>query len=157
MPTHVVAVAVIVDDSRALLAHRHPGREWYPDCWDLVGGHIEPDEAPLAALRRECVEEVGIVVRGAEPVAMPSTDPDVEIHAFIVRDWLGTPTNLAPDEHDDLRWFRPDELRHLRLAEPAIVPVVEAALRGPGTPSRPTADPAPPSSAGRAAPPSGRT
>lgn len=43
--THV-AIALLVRDGRALLAHRHPGRRWYPDVWDLVGGHIEPSETP---------------------------------------------------------------------------------------------------------------
>jgi hypothetical protein len=27
-----------------------------------------------------------------------------------VRDWQGTPANLAPEEHDDIGWFGLDEL-----------------------------------------------
>ena len=30
--------------------------------------------------------------------------------AWLVGDWQGTPTNVAPDEHDEIRWFRPEEL-----------------------------------------------
>lgn len=128
MPEHIVAVAVIVDGDRVLLAHRHPRRRWYPDCWDLIGGHLEPGERPLEALRRECHEELGIDVLAAQPVAMPSSDPDVEVHAFAVAAWSGTPTNLAADEHDDLRWFQARELADLRLADPACLPVIVGVL-----------------------------
>ena len=34
-------------DGRVLMVHRHPDRRWYPDCWDLIGGHIEPGESPM--------------------------------------------------------------------------------------------------------------
>jgi hypothetical protein len=32
------------------------------------------------------------------------------LSAWLVRDRHGTPTNTAPEEHDDLRWFGLDEL-----------------------------------------------
>jgi 8-oxo-dGTP pyrophosphatase MutT (NUDIX family) len=51
-----IAAAALVRDGRVLLAHRHPARRWYPDCWDLVGGHIEPGESPVHAVTRECRE-----------------------------------------------------------------------------------------------------
>ena len=40
-----IAVAALVLDGQVLLVHRHPSREWCPDCWDLVGGHIETSES----------------------------------------------------------------------------------------------------------------
>jgi 8-oxo-dGTP diphosphatase len=51
--------AVIVDpDDRVLLV-----RFEFPDAsvWGLPGGGVEPDEEPLAALRRELAEELGLV------------------------------------------------------------------------------------------------
>lgn len=119
-----MAVAVIVRDGLTLLAHRHPGRAWYPDCWDLVGGHLDPGEAPLAALRRECREELGIEVVAAHPMEVESADPSIELHAFLVADWAGEPQNRAPQEHDDLRWFAVHELEALRLADPAVLPLL---------------------------------
>lgn len=45
-----IAIAALVGDGSLLLAHRHPARRWYPDCWDLVGGHVEHGESPTDAV-----------------------------------------------------------------------------------------------------------
>jgi 8-oxo-dGTP pyrophosphatase MutT (NUDIX family) len=50
---------------------------------------------------------------------MTISDPTLDVHAFLVTRWDGEPVNLAPEEHDDLRWFRPSELAGLKLAHPA--------------------------------------
>ena len=52
-----IVMAVLVRDDCVLLGHRHPERSWYPDVWDLPGGHVEDGEAPAAALRRELSED----------------------------------------------------------------------------------------------------
>lgn len=49
-------------DSRGwlLLQERDEHAPVDPNKWSLVGGGVEPDEAPAAAARRELVEETGI-------------------------------------------------------------------------------------------------
>jgi 8-oxo-dGTP pyrophosphatase MutT (NUDIX family) len=43
---------------------------WYPDCWDLPGGHVADGETPEAGLRRELLEELDItIVIGGMPFA----------------------------------------------------------------------------------------
>ena len=123
-----LALALLVRDGRALLVHRSPSRRWYPDCWDLVGGHIEPGESPLEAVRRECVEELGVLVHDPVPVPITNTDPTLDVHAFLVTRWDGEPSNTAPEEHDDLRWFQPTELAALDLADPESLPSILAAI-----------------------------
>lgn len=127
---HEVAVAILVRDGRTFLAHRHPRREWYPDCWDLVGGHLEPGEEPLTALRRECREEIGIEVQEARALQLRSFDPSIRLHAFLVTAWDGEPVNLAPHEHDDLGWFGAADLPGLTLADPAVLPLLLGLLGG---------------------------
>jgi 8-oxo-dGTP diphosphatase len=125
---HRVAAGLLVADGRVLLGHRHPRRRHYPDCWDAVGGHIEPGESPEQALVREFREEIGVTVTRARAVDVEAIGDDLELHAFVVDRWEGTPANLAPEEHDDLAWFRPDELTGRRLAHPSLGDVVTAAL-----------------------------
>lgn len=130
-PLHRVAMGLLVTGERVLLAHRHPLRRHYPDCWDSVGGHIESGESPEQALVRECREELGVTVTRWRRLAPPVTAwaDDLELHPFVVDAWRGTPTNLAPDEHDDLAWIDPGTLGSLRLAHPGLVPLVTAAMR----------------------------
>ncbi|MFF9581304.1 NUDIX hydrolase [Streptomyces achromogenes] len=43
--------AVVLDrDGRAFAQERGPRRRLFPDCWDIVGGHVEPGESLLDAL-----------------------------------------------------------------------------------------------------------
>ena len=115
-------------DGRLLLAHRHPRRRHYPDCWDLVGGHLEPGETPADAIRRECHEELGIDIEEPHPVPMTIDDPLIEMHTFVVTRWRGNLSNAAPDEHDDLRWYAATDLAELALADPAGLPDLLAAI-----------------------------
>lgn len=132
-PTHgsepiPIAAAALVRDGRVLLVHRHPDRRAYPDCWDLAGGHVEAGESPRRAVARECWEELGVVVRDPRPIPLANSDPALDIHAFVVTQWDGEPSNTAPDEHDDLRWFTASELTDLTLADPASLPDIVAAI-----------------------------
>lgn len=126
-----ISVAALVRGGRVLLVHRHPSRRWYPDCWDLVGGHVEPGELPHQAIRRECLEELGVHVHDPLPIPITVDDPTLDMHAFLVTRWRGEPVNAAPEEHDELRWFAPSEVGDLRLAHPASLPsILSAASQG---------------------------
>ncbi len=124
-----IAVAALVRDGLVLLVHRHPSRRWYPDCWDLVGGHVEPGESPDQAVRRECLEELGVHIHDPRPIPMTVTDPALAMHAFYVTRWEGEPVNAAPEEHDDLRWFRPGDLADLTMAHPASLSSILSAVQ----------------------------
>lgn len=125
---HRVAFGVLVDGDRALLCHRHPDRRWFPNVWDLPGGHIDDGEAPADTVVRELREELGVEVLEAVLLDIPVAAPDAETHAYLVTRWEGTPENLAPDEHDDLRWVTVDELAGLDLAVPEVETLVVAAI-----------------------------
>jgi 8-oxo-dGTP pyrophosphatase MutT (NUDIX family) len=121
---HVVG-GLLVADGRVLLGHRHPARRWYPDVWDVPGGHVEPGESSRAAVEREVREELGVTVRSArqhERLRLPgSADGEtVVIDVWVVTAWVGTPVNRAPDEHDALAWFGLGDLPTAQLAHPEL-------------------------------------
>ena len=124
-----IAVAALVRDGLVLLAHRHPSRKWYPDCWDLVGGHVGTGESPHEAVIRECFEELGVHVHDHLPIPVTFNDPTLDVHARLVTRWDGNPVNSAPEEHDDLRWFLPTQLSGLKLADPAALSSILGAVR----------------------------
>lgn len=124
-----LSVAALVRDGLVLLVHRHPSRRWYPDCWDLVGGHVEPNESPHQAVMRECLEELGVHVHDPQPIPMTVSDATLDMHAFLITRWEGEPVNAAPEEHDDLRWVRPSELADLTMAHPASRPSILSAIQ----------------------------
>ncbi|MHA3701782.1 NUDIX domain-containing protein [Jatrophihabitans sp. YIM 134969] len=130
---HVVVGALLVRDRTVLLAHRSPAKRWYPDVWDVVGGHVDPGETPAQALTRELGEEVGVVPTDLGDPLARIVDPTgqgggLDIRIWVVRTWAGEPSNLAPEEHDDLRWFTVEQTRGLRLAHRLLGPLVERVL-----------------------------
>lgn len=127
--TDTIAIAALITDRKLLLGHRHPGRRWYPDCWDLVGGHIELGESPEQAVRRECREEIGVELVELRPIEVQLSNPELVPHAFVVTQWLGQVTNAAPDEHDTLGWFTSHDLPLLRLADPLYLTWLTALLQ----------------------------
>ncbi|MEV0647394.1 NUDIX hydrolase [Phytomonospora sp. NPDC050363] len=112
-----IVVGLLRDGDRVLLCHRSPQRRWYPDVWDLPGGHIEPGELPGVALARELREELGIDVEApAGPPMRRLQGPTYDMRIWLIDTWTGTPVNVEPHEHDAIAWFREDELAALRLA-----------------------------------------
>lgn len=126
---HVVVAGLLTRDGRGLLLHRAPARRWYPDCWDLPGGHVEAGETPAGALRRELREELGVT---AVVTGLPFTQvkgPDFRMDVWVVDSWDGEPVNSDPAEHDALAWVDHREMAVLDLADARLAALFEAALR----------------------------
>ncbi|MET8231651.1 NUDIX domain-containing protein [Micromonospora sp. NPDC005298] len=112
---HIVVCGALVENGAVLLVHRSPTRRAYPDLWDLPGGHVEPGESDLQALAREMHEELGvrIVTESAARLGdlhAGSGADAVHVSVWQVRDWVGSPTNHAPDEHEDIAWVPISEM-----------------------------------------------
>lgn len=112
---HRVVLGALIRDGRVLLVHRRPNKHANPDVWDLSGGMIEAGESELDALARELHEELGVrIATGAASHLCRQTlgpvDEPALLSAWLVPDWHGTPTNVAPEEHDDIGWFSTQDL-----------------------------------------------
>ena len=101
-----------------LLCHRAIDREWYPDMWDLPGGHVEANETPTDAVVREVQEELGVTLSGSlGQHSFSRFTEEFELRVWTSRTWSGSPANCAPREHDAIGWFAEREVRSLRLAD----------------------------------------
>jgi 8-oxo-dGTP diphosphatase len=114
-----------VKNGAVLLVHRSPTRRAYPDLWDLPGGHVEAGESESQALAREMHEELGVHIVAESSSRLGdlhagSGQDAVHVSVWQISDWGGSPTNHAPEEHDDVAWVEISELGGLPLVFDAL-------------------------------------
>ena len=128
---HRVVAAVLRSGREVLLCHRRPDRAWFPDVWDLPGGHVESAERERDAVVREVREELGVVpelTHGTPDVTLIDPEAEVEMHIWIVDSWQGDIMNGAPEEHDEVRWVSADDLASLRLAHHSYTSMLQSVV-----------------------------
>ncbi|WP_417498534.1 (deoxy)nucleoside triphosphate pyrophosphohydrolase [Lacibacterium aquatile] len=107
----VVAVALVDEDGRVLLAQRPPGKAM-AGLWEFPGGKLNPGETPEAALIRELKEELDIDVSASclAPFTFAShtyADFHLLMPLYVCRVWEGHP---KPVEGQVLAWATPQEM-----------------------------------------------
>jgi 8-oxo-dGTP pyrophosphatase MutT (NUDIX family) len=119
------ACAIFVRDGRILLGKRAPHRASCPNCWDVIGGHVEPGETIEQALVREAEEETGLTP--LRFVSAGRLQPRAVHHFFMVFDWRGGEPSALGDEHTELAWFTIEEACAL---DPLALPEYPSFFRG---------------------------
>jgi 8-oxo-dGTP diphosphatase len=148
----VVVGAVIVDDElRAFVHRRGPDRALFPNAWDTPGGHVEPGETLLDALRREVFEETGWRLRRVIAELGETTwvgDDGIERHEYdyvIEVDGDLTTPRLERPKHVEFAWVDLDQLHRLvgdttvadRLVRNLVARGLPAATRAKGADQQP--------------------
>jgi len=132
MADHLVVAVILRRLEEVLLCHRAPTRQAYPDVWDFPGGHVEPGETLMDALRREVAEELGAELEGVDgdPV-LHRVDPQrgLDLTVWVSSRWRGEVSNLQPHEHDAIGWFGAAQVEQLRLAHPSCLTVLRNLLK----------------------------
>jgi 8-oxo-dGTP diphosphatase len=127
----------VVDTGRdesdlVLLGRRAANREFYPDVWDVLGGHLEPGETSEQALARELREEIGMTPTawtslGEFRESLPGGNGSIVLHLYAVTSWNGAPRNLSPGEHSEVSWFAVEDACHLTLPHPSYPEILRRA------------------------------
>jgi 8-oxo-dGTP diphosphatase len=129
----VVVGTAIVRDGR-LLAQQRAFPAAQAGKWELPGGRVEPGESDVAAVRRECAEELGVDVSPGERIG-----PDVVLPGGkllrIYRGVLDSGDEPTAREHKALRWLGWDELADVDWlpADELLLESLVGALRVQGT------------------------
>lgn len=124
----IVGTAIVRGD--ALLAQQRAYPPSTAGLWELPGGRVEPGESDVDAVRRECVEELGVTVRVGSPVgpdvALPG-DKLLRIYAAVL-----DPPDAEPHPHDHqaLRWLTVERLDSVEWlpADRILLPSLRALL-----------------------------
>jgi 8-oxo-dGTP diphosphatase len=114
--------ALIIDNGRAVLIKR--GKAPLLGEWSIPGGMLELGETLRQGAEREALEETGLVVRATELLGVfdrvvPDGDGRVVYH-YVLIDFLCEKVLgelRAGADAADARWFTPEEISHLPLAE----------------------------------------
>ena len=116
-----------------LLGKREAKRAFFPGVWDVLGGHLEPEETAEQALIRELREEAGVTPTEWRPFGefrepLPDGDGSIVLHLYAVTSWDGVPRNLPPREHSEISWFAVEYACRLALAHPDYPAIMRAAV-----------------------------
>jgi len=111
-----VAVTVLVfDDGRMLSMRRAASQDAGPGLWEGVSGRVQLGEDPIAAARREVIEETGLRVairsRPVTAYAARRRDEPMTVIVFAA-ERQGGEVRLS-EEHDAYRWCELEELIQL--------------------------------------------
>jgi 8-oxo-dGTP pyrophosphatase MutT (NUDIX family) len=90
---------------------------------------VEPGEVPGAALARELREELGIDIAAPSGPPVQGVRADTfDMQIWLIDAWMGSPINVAPDEHDAIAWFTEDALGELSLAHDSYLAIFNEVL-----------------------------
>ncbi|MFC0629058.1 NAD(+) diphosphatase [Kribbella deserti] len=115
-----IIVLVTDDQDRALLGR---GENWPEGRYSTLAGFVEPGESLEAAVRREVLEESGVVIgddvqyAGSQPWPMPSS---LMLGFYAVA--TGTAIDVDDDEIVDARWFSREDLKAAADTGEVVIP-----------------------------------
>lgn len=120
-----VMVAILRDAHRRVLITQRPAGKAQAGRWEFPGGKVEPHEAPEAALRRELLEELGVVagpMRHLIKIRHDYPDFSVLLDVREITHFGGEPRSL---ESQALRWVDTERLPAEDILE-ADHPIIQA-------------------------------
>ena len=103
-------VAALVWEGEKFMICQRPAHKARGLLWEFVGGKVEPHETKEEALKRECMEELGVTMSVGEVFLSVTHDyPDLLVHLTLFNAKIveGEPQKL---EHNDIKWITSAEI-----------------------------------------------
>lgn len=129
LPFKVNVSVVIRRADEFLLLKRADDEDVFPGLWGIPGGTVEPSDKDLeAALRRECLEEVDVIIGDTKLISNNINDKGDRGALYLVYEAMyesGEPKPL--DGTSDVQWLKIDDVRQLELT-PMTLDIIEACL-----------------------------
>lgn len=119
-----IGMAVVRHDGKILIAQRKKTMK-QGGLWEFPGGKLEPNETAPDCIRREFMEELGMVVHVGDYLdEMTYTYPDIgEFHFDTYWATCENPNPTKLDAHEKIAWIKPDEFDDYQFC-PADIPLV---------------------------------
>lgn len=116
----MVVAAVLVDARGRVLLARRPEGKPLAGLWEFPGGKVEPGEEPVAALRRELAEELGLDMARTCLAPLTFVSTPVGRNDLLLMLYVGRIGRQAPvgREGQALLWAPPEGLRDYDMPEP---------------------------------------
>jgi 8-oxo-dGTP diphosphatase len=103
------------EDGKILVLKRSNKDDHKPGVWETVGGGMDREETPQAALKREVLEETGLEVTLVEPFnvfAFKKDTVEFKVGITFLCEYLSGDVVLS-DEHNEYRWINPKEFSEM--------------------------------------------
>lgn len=123
MKHQAVSIAVLIREKKILLSER-PKDKSYHGFWEFPGGKRNENETSLAALKRECQEELGIIVDSAQFLfehQYQYAEQSIHLDVYHIKSFQHEPQGC---EGQKLAWHAYSKLKELNLL-PANFAIVE--------------------------------
>lgn len=109
----IPAVFLILTKENKILLLRRANTGHMDGQYSMVAGHLEPNETLREGMKREALEEAGIIIElknlQLNNVIHRVGDERVD-YFFVAEKWEGEPEIMEPYKCDDLSWFDLDNL-----------------------------------------------
>ena len=128
-PRLEVVGALLFNSERRILACRRPPQDVWAGWWEFPGGKIDEGETEKEALRREIIEELGIIVNPKSRVASLQYEYEDRFVSLSIWD-CGVVDHESIDvkEHDLISWLDQSSLNTVKWL-PADKPLIEEWMR----------------------------
>lgn len=117
---------ILIDKDNKILMQKRSNTNYANGWWSFPGGHVEPEESILTALKRELFEELGIQMKlehcsfQLTLIRKPNSGKRYVNFFYVIKDWSGIPS-VCDGKASDLIFF---STHH--LPDPTLPYILEA-------------------------------